>query len=103
MVEGTLSNGFKFQIEDERLDNYETFEKLCMIDNNNENLGLIIEVYNDLLGTDQYRALKEYIKKQDGRISTRKMFELMQEMFAYEGDLKNSQPSPASLTPVDAT
>lgn len=90
MVEGTLSNGFKFQIEDERLDNYETFEKLCMIDNDNENLGLIIEVYNDLLGTDQYRALKEYIKKQDGRISTRKMFELMQEMFAYDGDLKNS-------------
>ena len=90
MVEGTLSNGFKFQIEDERLDNYETFEKLCMIDNDNENLGLIVEVYNDLLGEDQYIALKEHIKKQDGRISTIKMFELMQELFAYDGDLKNS-------------
>ena len=90
MVEGTLSNGFKFQIEDERLDNYETFEKLCMIDNDNEKLGLIVEVYNDLLGEDQYKALKEHIKKQDGRISTIKMFELMQELFAYDGDLKNS-------------
>ena len=95
MVEGNLSNGFEYRIEDENLDNYETFEKLCDIDlNPDENLFLVREVMIDILGKEQYDGLKAYVKEQDGRISTVKMMELLREILSIE-EVKNSEPSPA--------
>lgn len=95
MVEGNLSNGFEYRIEDENLDNYETFEKLCDIDlNPDENLYLVREVMIDILGKEQYDGLKAYVKEQDGRISTVKMMELLREILNIE-EVKNSEPSPA--------
>lgn len=95
MVEGNLSNGFEYRIEDENLDNYETFEKLCDIDlNPDENLFLVREVMIDILGKEQYDGLKAYVKEQDGRISTVKMMELLREILNIE-EVKNSEPSPA--------
>ena len=95
MIEGTLSNGFEYKIPDENLDNYETFEKLCDIDENqDENLFKVREVMIDILGREQYDGLKTYVKKQDGRISTVKMMELLREVLNIE-EVKNSEPSPA--------
>ncbi len=95
MVEGKLSNGFEYRIEDENLDNYETFEKLCDIDQNpDKNIYLIREVFADVLGRQQYEDLKAYIKAQDGRISTSKMMSLLGEIMNVE-EVKNSEPSPA--------
>ena len=95
MVEGKLSNGFEYRIEEENLDNYETFEKLCDIDQDPENnIYLIREVLIDILTKEQYDALKAYIKEQDGRISMTKMMELLKEVVNIE-EVKNSEPSPA--------
>lgn len=95
MVEGNLSNGFEYRIPEENLDNYETFEKLCDIDEDpDENLFKIREVMIDILGREQYDGLKAYVKEQDGRISTIKMLELLKEILNIE-EVKNSEPSPA--------
>ena len=80
MVEGKLSNGFEYKIEEENLDNYETLEKLWDIDENPENSYLIRDVIIDILGKGQYDELKAFIKKQDGRISSSKMFSLLGEI-----------------------
>ena len=95
MVEGKLSNGFEYRIEDENLDNYETFEKLCDIDENpDDNLYLISEVMVDILSKEQYEELKAYVREKDGRISTKKMMVLLKEILSID-EVKNSEPSPA--------
>lgn len=95
MVEGALSNGFEYKIEEENLDNYETFEKLCDIDQDpDNNIYLIREVLIDILTKEQYDALKAYIKEKDGRISLTIMLELLREIVNIE-EVKNSEPSPA--------
>lgn len=90
MIEGKLSNGFEYTIPDDNLDNYETFEKLCDIDENpDENLFKVREVMIDIIGREQYDGLKAYVKEQDGRISTKKMMELLGEILNVE-EVKNS-------------
>lgn len=92
MVEGITTNGFKYRIEDEKLDDYEMFEKLCAIDNDNANIGLIVNVFTDLLGLDQYNALKEHLRREKGRVGTREMLMTLREILNSEEDneLKNS-------------
>lgn len=95
MVEGKLSNGYEYSIAEENLDNYETFEKLCDLDQNpNQNLYLVREVLIDILGRQQYEDLKSFVREQDGRIGTEKMFSLLTEILNID-EVKNSEPSPA--------
>lgn len=95
MIEGTLTNGFEFRIEDENLDNYETFEKLCDIDQNpDDNIYLVRDVMIDILGGQQYDDLKAFMKEKDGRISLSKMMDILTELVNIE-EIKNSEPSPA--------
>lgn len=95
MIEGKLSNGYEYSIAEENLDNYETFEKLCDLDQNpNQNLYLVREVLIDILGRQQYEDLKSFVREQDGRIGTEKMFSLLAEILNID-EVKNSEPSPA--------
>lgn len=94
MIEGKLSNGFEYKLEDDVLDDYEIFEKMCMIDNDPDNTSLIVEVFMDLLGADQYKALKGHLRTKSGRVSTVAMFAALHELLDTEEDLKNSEPSP---------
>lgn len=95
MLQGTLKNGFKIRIEDEALDDYEVLEILNEIDKNQENAGSIADVYEKLLGKEQYHALKEHMRGENGRIRTSAMIDALKEIFELDDDLKNSEPSPA--------
>lgn len=77
MVEGKTKSGFEYKIEEERFDDYETFEKICAIDSDNRNVALVIEVFNELLGQQQYKELKEHIRNENGRVSTNLMMEAL--------------------------
>lgn len=91
MTEGKLKNGFEYKIEDDRFDDYEMFEKLCAIDKDDSNISLIIDVFIDLLGEDQYDALKEHLRSKKGKISTKAMVEALHEILGSEGEeIKNS-------------
>jgi len=91
MVEGKLTNGFEFKIDDERFDDFEMFEKLCAIDKDESNIGLVIDVFVDLLGENQYTALKEHLRNKKGKISTKAMVEALHEILESDNEeLKNS-------------
>ena len=85
MVEGKLANGFEYKIEEDHLDDFEMFENLCAIDRDANNIGLVIDVFVDLLGEDQYKALKEHLRNKKGKISTRAMVEALHEILESDG------------------
>ena len=49
-----------------------------------------MSAYKRLLGTEQYKALKEHIRSESGRVSATAMLETLQEIFELQdGELKN--------------
>ena len=71
MSEGTLANGFTFKVNDDAYDNWELLEILQQIDDGKE--VLIVKAFPLLVGAEQFNALKEHIRKQDGKVSVSKM------------------------------
>lgn len=68
MKEGTTSTGFAYKIEDERLDDYETFELLCELDEGKT--AVMPKVLKALLGDEQMNALKDHLRTRNGRVAT---------------------------------
>lgn len=95
MIEGTLKSGFHIIIPDENYDDYELFEDLAAIDENMNNVGKMVSVFKRLLGEEQYNALKEHMRQENGRIRTTQMEEALHEIFELNDESKNSEPSPA--------
>lgn len=90
MIKETLKNGFEVEIPDENLDDYELLEDLAALDEGEENTGKIVSAYKRLLGAEQYKALKEHIRGDGGRVSATAMLETLQEIFELQdGELKN--------------
>lgn len=90
MIKETLKNGFEVEIPDENLDDYELLEDLAALDEGEENTGKIVSAYKRLLGEGQYKALKEHIRGEAGRVSATAMLETLQEIFELQdGELKN--------------
>lgn len=94
MIEGKLRNGFEVKIPDENYNDYELFEDLAAIDEDPNNIGKMVSVYKRLLGIEQYEALKEHMRQDDGRIRTTQMEETLHEIFELNEETKNSEPSP---------
>lgn len=89
-VNGVTSKGFNYVIDAEALDDYETFEKLCALDRDSNNVALVTEVYEAILGKEQYKALKEYMRNDKGRISTSEMIDTLKEILNGEDEeIKN--------------
>lgn len=86
MKEGTTSTGFAYTIEDERLDDYETFELLCELDEGKT--AVLPKVIKALLGDEQEKALRAHLKARDGRVSTTAMMAEVSEILNGEA-LKN--------------
>lgn len=85
-INGVTSYGFEYDIESDRFDDYEVFEKLCALDRDENNIALVTEVYEALLGSKQYKALKDFMRDKSGRISTRAMIETLKEILNNEND-----------------
>lgn len=86
MKEGTTSTGFAYTIEDERLDDYELFERLCEIDEGN--FAPMPKVLKALLGDEQMNALKEHVRAKTGRVATSAMMAELKDIFT-GGAIKN--------------
>lgn len=86
MIRGTTNSGFKFEIEDNALDDYELLEILTEIDNGESgNIPRMIEL---LLGKEQKDSLKKHCKK-DGRVSTSLMMQEITEILSSNDTGKN--------------
>lgn len=75
----TTSSGFRFYLDDEVLDDWETFEMLNKIDEGD--ISTIIKVAPKLLGTKQYENLKKFLKKKEGKVRVTSMVREIGEIF----------------------
>lgn len=90
MIKGRLKNGFDITLQDEALDDFEVFEALCNLDEEDADMKQILFVYRRLLGKEQYEALKAYLTEKDGRISLTEMMEILKEILEMSDETKNS-------------
>lgn len=65
-IKGTTSGGFRFEIEKDRLDNYELLEAFGELE---ENPTLLTKVIKMMLGEEQHKRLKEHCRGEDGIVS----------------------------------
>ena len=82
------TSGFEATIDEGILDDYELLEMLCEVDNGNT--GKLIEASVKVFGNEQYAALKEHNRDEDGKISTKKMIEEITEILSGMQNGKNS-------------
>lgn len=84
------TSGFEYEIVPEVLDDWELIEEMQeMVESNDPTKS--VKIFKKVLGDDQYKALKDHLRKKDGRVKTSAMIEEFNEIF--QGDaLKKSTP-----------
>lgn len=84
------TSGFEYEIVPEVLDDWELIEEMQeMVESNDPTKS--VKIFKKVLGDDQYKALKEHLRKKGGRVKTSAMIEEFNEIF--QGDaLKKSTP-----------
>lgn len=87
MIKGETKSGFKYNIEKERLDNYELLEAIGDID---EDPFAISRVVNLLLGKDQTKELKDHVRTESGIVPVKALTEEITEIFESQKEIKNS-------------
>lgn len=87
MIKGATKSGFKYEILEERLENYELIEALSEVD---ENPMLLPKTVNLLLGKKQADKLKEHLRDDKGLISTNALSNEIVEIFENQKKTKNS-------------
>ncbi|WP_347714322.1 hypothetical protein [uncultured Parvimonas sp.] len=86
MIKGITKSGFKFEISDKALDDFELLELMADVDSN---ALLVPKIFEKLLGTKQKENLIEFMKKRDGYASTEKMAKILEEILLSSQKLKN--------------
>lgn len=69
-MKGKTKNGFEFDVDDTVLDDWELIEDLA---ESSKNGYAEIRAAKRLLGDKQYKDLKEFLRDESGRVSSRKM------------------------------
>ena len=85
-MEGITGTGFIFEIEKERLENYELLEYMAEVDDNPLLLPKVIKL---LLGENQASALKNHIRDEKGMVSAERISEELDDIFSEIEELKN--------------
>ncbi|EDT47251.1 hypothetical protein Javan263_0041 [Streptococcus phage Javan263] len=85
MIQGKTNSGFKFEIDENQLKNYEFVELVAEVD---ENELLMPKLLKLLLG-DQVEALKDHIRDESGIVPIEKMVTEIKDIFE-NAQVKNS-------------
>lgn len=86
-ITGTTESGFRYTLPPDALDDYELLENLCDIDNGDTSK--ITGTARQLLGDAQIEALKDHVRKENGRVLASKMIEEIIQIFK-GSQVKNS-------------
>ena len=78
MLKGTTKSGFKFDIEDKRLNNYELLEAISEVEESPLALPRVIKL---LLGDSKAKALKNHVRDDEGFVSAEKLSAEIMEIF----------------------
>jgi hypothetical protein len=73
------SSGFRYKIDDEVLDDWETLTLLKKVDDGD--ILAIIDVAPKFLGEKQYQNLQKFLKKKEGKVRTTSMIREIGEIF----------------------
>ena len=79
-ITGTTESGFRYTLPPDALDDYELLENLCDIDNGDA---------SKITGNAQIEALKDHVRKENGRVPASKMIEEIIQIFK-GSQVKNS-------------
>lgn len=86
-ITGKTETGFEFTIDTSIGDDWEVLELVA--DASIENPLALFKLAKRMLGEEQYSALKEHVRDEEGRVSTEKMSDELISIFSYEEETKN--------------
>jgi hypothetical protein len=78
MIKGKTQSGFKFELQQDALNNYELVENLAELE---DNPILITKVVVQLLGKEQADNLKEHVRSESGIVPIEKMTNEITDIF----------------------
>lgn len=85
---GKTKDGFQWEISEEAADDWELLENISKLDN--EDISVMSSVMDSLFGKEQKKRLYNHYRGENGRVSARKMLEVLGEVFHHaEGSVKN--------------
>ena len=84
-IKGTTSTGFKFEVSQERLANYELVEAIAEVD---ENPLVLPKLVKKLLGP-QAEDLKDHVRDEKGLVPLNRLMAEIEEIFNSKTSLKN--------------
>ena len=87
MLTGKTKSGFKYEISEERLNNYELLESISEIE---ENPMVLPKVVKGLQGKEQHDALKDHLRNEDGVVQLEILGKEVEEIFQSHNQTKNS-------------
>lgn len=87
MITGETNSGFKFEIEESALDDWELLSALSEVDDGN--MKMITKIPEMLLGKEQAKALKEHLRNEKGRVPASAMTAAIGEILNSSKELKN--------------
>ena len=86
MLKGKTQSGFKFEISDATLNNFELLEALSEMETNPLRLPTVAQL---LLG-EQKKTLFDHLRMEDGTVPIEDVERELMEIFRYNNQLKNS-------------
>lgn len=86
MIKGTTKSGFEYEIEKERLNNYELIETIVELDTNPL---IITKTVDLLLGKEQTKRLKDHLRTESGLVPLDKISDEVTEIFQNQSETKN--------------
>lgn len=93
MIKGITSNGFRYKIKDERLDDWDLME--MMMEVNDDDITSIIVPVRYMLGDQQFERLKKFLRdKESGRLKASDMLVALTDILNANQSVKNSDSSP---------
>lgn len=87
MLKGTTKSGFKFELDEEDLNDYELFELIAGV---GENQFLLPKLVTKLLGEEQKKRLIDHVRTPDGRVPMTVIDKEITDIFSLSKELKNS-------------
>lgn len=86
-MKGTTKTGFEWEMEAERLDNWDVLEQLSEMSDGN--LLVAPSFLNTILGPEGKKRLIEHCREEDGRAPTQKVLDEIFDIFNQVKDGKN--------------
>lgn len=87
-MKGKTTTGFKFEIQEEVLNDYELLEKMVKADDGDTSL--MVRIISDVLGEDQKERLKDHVRNESEKVPIERMIQEFTEILKNNQDGKNS-------------